>query len=121
VRAKEAEIQRKRGKVPGTPGVALQDGKGLVALAEVMVTWVCTDVADSTGLWEWNPGGWVSFSHGIRSGGVDTAAVESVGLTQAVGSIMQLIERLCLISWPTEHQGMLLSFTCPTLPGCAEW
>jgi hypothetical protein len=58
VRAKEAEIERKRGRVPGTPGVALQDGQGLVALADIMVTWVCTDVANSTRLWEWNPGEW---------------------------------------------------------------
>lgn len=56
VRAKEAELERKRGKVPGTPGTALQDGQGLVALADIMVTWVCTDVANSTRLWEWNPG-----------------------------------------------------------------
>ncbi|KAF5826944.1 hypothetical protein DUNSADRAFT_1703, partial [Dunaliella salina] len=48
-------MNRKRSKVPGTPGVAMQDGRGLIAMGDVMVTWVCTDVASSTRLWEWNP------------------------------------------------------------------
>jgi hypothetical protein len=39
VRTKEEELARKRGKVPGTPGVAMQDGKGLIAMGDVMVTW----------------------------------------------------------------------------------
>lgn len=54
IRSKEDELQRKRGKVPGTPGVALQNGRGVLSSADVMVTWVCTDVADSTQLWEWD-------------------------------------------------------------------
>lgn len=28
----------------------------LLVLADVQVTWVCTDCASSTRLWEWNPG-----------------------------------------------------------------
>ena len=35
--------------------MALHDGRGLLPQAEVMVTWVFTDVADSTRLWEWDP------------------------------------------------------------------
>mmetsp|Transcript_22804 Transcript_22804/g.59590 ORF Transcript_22804/g.59590 Transcript_22804/m.59590 type:complete len:2664 (-) Transcript_22804:127-8118(-) len=52
----QAELSRKRSKVPGTPGVALQAGQGLVVSGDVLVTWVCTDVADSTWLWEWDAG-----------------------------------------------------------------
>ncbi|GLI69538.1 hypothetical protein VaNZ11_014183 [Volvox africanus] len=55
VQRKEAEMARKRSKVPGTPGVALQNGRGLLSLSDVMVTWVVTDVAASTQLWEWKP------------------------------------------------------------------
>jgi hypothetical protein len=40
VRRKEAEMARKRSKVPGTPGVALQNGRGVLSLSDVMVTWV---------------------------------------------------------------------------------
>lgn len=32
----------------------MQNGRGVLASADVMVTWVCTDVADSTQLWEWD-------------------------------------------------------------------
>lgn len=39
VRVKEEEMNRKRNKVPGTPGVAMQDGKALIAMGDVMVTW----------------------------------------------------------------------------------
>ena len=53
VRVKEAELHRKRSKVPGTPGVALKDGRGEIRMDDIMVTWVFTDVADSTLLWEW--------------------------------------------------------------------
>ncbi len=38
VRFKEVTLQKKRGKVPGTPGLALQDGKGMVPLADTMVS-----------------------------------------------------------------------------------
>ncbi|GIL74902.1 hypothetical protein Vretifemale_4726, partial [Volvox reticuliferus] len=55
VQRKEAEMARKRSKVPGTPGVALQNGRGLLSMSDVMVTWVVTDVAASTQLWEWKP------------------------------------------------------------------
>lgn len=44
-------MQRKRGKVPGTPGMALASGRGVLAMSDVTVTWVCTDVASSTLLW----------------------------------------------------------------------
>lgn len=37
VQSKEAELERKRGRVPGTPGVTLQDGRGLLALSDVQV------------------------------------------------------------------------------------
>lgn len=33
-------MARKRSKVPGTPGVALQNGRGVLSLSDVMVTWV---------------------------------------------------------------------------------
>ncbi len=46
-------MQRKRGKVPGTPGLLLEEGRGVVPIADTTVTWVCTDVASSTRLWEW--------------------------------------------------------------------
>lgn len=54
-------MRRKRSKVPGTPGVVLQNGRGVLSLSDVIVTWVVTDVAASTQLWEWKPdvsGGW---------------------------------------------------------------
>jgi hypothetical protein len=47
-------MKRKRDKVPGTPGLALTDGRGVVPLSDAIVTWVCTDVASSTMLWEWD-------------------------------------------------------------------
>ena len=40
VRVKEETMNRKRSKVPGTPGVAIgDDGKGMIAMGDVMVTW----------------------------------------------------------------------------------
>jgi class 3 adenylate cyclase len=56
IKSKEQALKQKHNKVPGTPGVALRNGWGVLSLADVMVTWVFTDVADSTRLWEWNPG-----------------------------------------------------------------
>ena len=38
----QEELFRKRSKVPGTPGAALQAGQGLVVPGDVLVTWVCT-------------------------------------------------------------------------------
>lgn len=65
-------MRRKRSKVPGTPGVVLQNGRGVLSLSDVIVTWVVTDVAASTQLWEWKPDvsrGWRSWGWGLRVGG----------------------------------------------------
>jgi class 3 adenylate cyclase len=50
----ELSLAAKRSRFPGTPSVALAKGRGLVTLADVMVTWVVTDVEGSTRLWEEN-------------------------------------------------------------------
>ena len=48
-------MEWKRRRLPGMPEVALEDGQGMLALSDVMVSWVFTDVAGSTRLWEWDP------------------------------------------------------------------
>eukprot|EP00798_Chlamydomonas_sp_ICE-L_P013869 gene13869-19794_t len=55
IKQRERMRQQKRSRIPGTPSVALANGTGILSLSDVMVTWVFTDVADSTKLWEWNP------------------------------------------------------------------
>eukprot|EP00798_Chlamydomonas_sp_ICE-L_P026803 gene26803-4397_t len=55
IRSREEEWYKKRSRVPGTPGVTLNQGRGLLMQSDIMVTWVFTDVADSTRLWEWSP------------------------------------------------------------------
>eukprot|EP00775_Hariotina_reticulata_P012225 gene12225-12363_t len=44
----------KKSRFPGLPSVALAQGRGMLAVADVIVTWVVTDVVGSTQLWEWN-------------------------------------------------------------------
>eukprot|EP00879_Flechtneria_rotunda_P021599 GHRR01022766.1.p1 GENE.GHRR01022766.1~~GHRR01022766.1.p1 ORF type:complete len:422 (+),score=112.17 GHRR01022766.1:186-1451(+) len=51
----ELTMQAKRSRFPGTPSIALTKGRGVLAVSDVMVTWVVTDVEGSTQLWEWNP------------------------------------------------------------------
>ncbi|KAF5841954.1 hypothetical protein DUNSADRAFT_10125 [Dunaliella salina] len=111
----QAELSRKRSKVPGTPGVALQAGQGLVVSGDVLVTWVCTDVADSTWLWEWDAevmdqaiamhnttirelleeqGG-----HEIRNEG-DSFVMSFHDASDAVRFCLQVQERLLQLPWP---------------------
>jgi hypothetical protein len=52
VRAKQQQMEIKRRRVPAAPEVALQDGLGMLPAENVLVTWVFTDVAGSTKLWE---------------------------------------------------------------------
>ena len=40
IQRKEAKLEWKRRRVPGMPDVALQDGRGTLAPADIMVTWV---------------------------------------------------------------------------------
>lgn len=54
-RKKSALLTAKQGRFPGTPSIALSKGKGVLALSDVLVTWVVTDVEGSTQLWEWEP------------------------------------------------------------------
>ncbi|KXZ45229.1 hypothetical protein GPECTOR_57g519 [Gonium pectorale] len=117
VRRKEAEMARKRSKVPGTPGVVLQNGRGLLALSDVMVTWVVTDVAASTQLWEWKPdvmdraidmhnvalrslletfGG-----HEIRNEG-DSFTLSFHDPVDAVTFCIKAQEKLMVVDWPKE-------------------
>ncbi|KAG2425877.1 hypothetical protein HYH02_014940 [Chlamydomonas schloesseri] len=122
VRRKEAEMARKRSKVPGTPGVALQNGRGVLSLSDVMVTWVVTDVAASTQLWEWKPdvmdraidmhnvalrqlmdefGG-----HEIRNEG-DSFTLSFHDAVDAVNFCLKAQEKLMTVDWPkelVEHQ-----------------
>lgn len=82
VRRKQAELARKRARIPGTPGVALMSGRGLLSLSDVMVTWVFTDVASSTALWEWNPevGGRMGrWAEGRAGAGLQQAFVSVLG------------------------------------------
>jgi hypothetical protein len=44
----------KKSRFPGLPTVALAQGRGMLAVSDVTVTWVVTDVVGSTQLWEWN-------------------------------------------------------------------
>jgi class 3 adenylate cyclase len=49
-------MEWKRQRLPGMPDVTLEDGQqGTLAWSDVMVTWVFTDVAGSTLLWECDP------------------------------------------------------------------
>ncbi len=45
VKSTEKKMEWKRRRMPGMPDVALQDGHGTLSMADVMVTWVFTDVA----------------------------------------------------------------------------
>ncbi|GLC47090.1 hypothetical protein PLESTM_002024900 [Pleodorina starrii] len=117
VRRKEAEMARKRSKVPGTPGVVLQNGRGVLSLSDVMVTWVVTDVAASTQLWEWKPdvmdraidlhnaalrslidefGG-----HEIRNEG-DSFTLSFHDAVDAVMFCLKAQEKLMSVEWPKE-------------------
>ncbi len=52
--AANAELAAKLSRFPGTPSIALGRGEGVLSVADVMVTWVVTDVEGSTQLWEWD-------------------------------------------------------------------
>jgi len=52
--AANAELATKLSRFPGTPSIALGRGEGVLSVADVMVTWVVTDVEGSTQLWEWD-------------------------------------------------------------------
>lgn len=54
VTAEELELRQKRSRFPGTPSMALRDGRGVLTLTDVLVTWVFTDIEGSTQLWEWD-------------------------------------------------------------------
>ena len=45
-------VRAKLSRFPGMPSVALSKGRGVLALSDIMVTWVVTDVEGSTRLWE---------------------------------------------------------------------
>ena len=48
-------MSAKRSRFPGMPSVALNKGRGMLALSDILVTWVVTDVEGSTRLWEQDP------------------------------------------------------------------
>lgn len=52
VKIREEKMEHKRRRIPGMPGVALVNGRGIVPDTDPLVTWVFSDVAGSTKLWE---------------------------------------------------------------------
>eukprot|EP00798_Chlamydomonas_sp_ICE-L_P008095 gene8095-1339_t len=54
IRSKETARRKKMANIPGVPPTGSRQGIEHLATEDDVVTWVVTDIADSTNLWEWD-------------------------------------------------------------------